>query len=159
MASVPATLPSFADVQAAAARLRGHVVRTPLLQHPVLDALTGGTVVVKPEPLQRTGSFKLRGAMNAALLMDPAARQGGIVSFTLRAGEDAALKVAANTELFTLAESLGAVESLIEHPGRMTHASVADAPGAVDPALVRLSVGLERADDLILDLVTALDRL
>jgi threonine dehydratase len=75
-------LPGFADVQAAAARLRAHVVRTPMLRHPVLDALTGGTVVVKPEPLQRTGSFKLRGAMNAALLMDPAARRGGIVSFS-----------------------------------------------------------------------------
>jgi len=82
MGSVPAALPSFADVQAAGARLRAHVVRTPLLRHPVLDALTGGTVVVKPEPLQRTGSFKLRGAMNAALLMDPAARRGGIVSFS-----------------------------------------------------------------------------
>jgi cystathionine gamma-synthase len=92
-----------------------------------------------------------------------AARQmrdfGGMVSFTLRAGEDAALKVAAGTELFTLAESLGAVESLIEHPGRMTHASVAGAPGEVDPALVRLSVGLERSDDLVADLTTALDRL
>jgi threonine dehydratase len=82
MGPVPDTLPSFADVQEAAARLRAHVVRTPVLRHPLLDALTGGRVVVKPEPLQRTGSFKLRGAMNAALLMDPAARRGGIVSFS-----------------------------------------------------------------------------
>jgi cystathionine gamma-synthase len=89
-----------------------------------------------------------------------AARQmrdfGGMVSFTLRAGEAAALQVAASTRVFTLAESLGAVESLIEHPGRMTHASVADAPGAVDPSLVRLSVGIEAADDLVADLLSAL---
>src|SRR5688500_4843570 len=83
---------------------------------------------------------------------------GGMVSFTLKGGEAAALAVAGATELFTLAESLGAVESLIEHPGRMTHASVADAPGAVDPALVRLSVGIEQADDLVADLVAALDK-
>jgi cystathionine gamma-synthase len=82
---------------------------------------------------------------------------GGMVSFTLNGGEDAALKVAGGTRLFTLAESLGAVESLIEHPGRMTHASVAGAPGEVDPALVRLSVGLEHADDLVADLIGALD--
>jgi cystathionine gamma-synthase len=93
---------------------------------------------------------------------DVAARQmrdfGGMVSFTLRGGEEAALAVAAATRLFTLAESLGAVESLIEHPGRMTHASVASAPGAVDPALLRVSVGLEHADDLVADLVRAIDR-
>jgi threonine dehydratase len=71
---------SFADVEAAARRLRGRVLRTPLLRHPLLDQLTGGTVLVKPEPLQKTGSFKLRGATNAALLMDAAARQGGVVT-------------------------------------------------------------------------------
>jgi cystathionine gamma-synthase len=63
----------------------------------------------------------------------------------------------AATRVFTLAESLGAVESLIEHPARMTHASVADSPLAVDPALVRLSVGLETLDDLLADLRGALD--
>jgi cystathionine gamma-synthase len=83
---------------------------------------------------------------------------GGMVSFTLRDGEAAALAVAAATTLFTLAESLGAVESLIEHPGRMTHASVAGAPGEVDAALLRLSVGIEHPDDLVADLVAALDR-
>lgn len=83
---------------------------------------------------------------------------GGMVSFTLRGGEEAALRVAESTEVFTLAESLGAVESLIEHPARMTHASVAGSPGAVDPALLRLSVGLEAADDLVADLRRALDR-
>lgn len=74
------TLPSFADVQAAAARLAPHILRTPLLRHPLLDALTGGTILVKPECLQRTGSFKLRGATNAALLIPAAAWAGGIAT-------------------------------------------------------------------------------
>jgi cystathionine gamma-synthase len=82
---------------------------------------------------------------------------GGMVSFTAEAGEDAALKLVASTRLFTLAESLGAVESLIEHPARMTHASAAGSPLACDPALVRLSVGIESADDLVADLRQALD--
>ncbi len=81
---------------------------------------------------------------------------GGMVSFTLRGGEPAALEVAASTHLFTLAESLGAVESLIEHPSRMTHASVAGSPFAVDPGLLRLSVGIEDANDLLEDLDQAL---
>jgi cystathionine gamma-synthase len=81
---------------------------------------------------------------------------GGVVSFTLAGGEEAALRVAAATRLFTLAESLGAVESLIEHPHRMTHASVAASPLAVDPSLLRLSVGLEGVDDLLGDLEGAL---
>ena len=91
-----------------------------------------------------------------------AARQmaafGGMVSFTLAGGEDAALAVVAATRLFTLAESLGAVESLIEHPARMTHASVAGSELAVDPALVRLSVGIETEADLVADLRNALDK-
>jgi len=90
-----------------------------------------------------------------------AARQmrdfGGMVSFFAAGGEAAALALVAKTRLFTLAESLGAVESLIEHPARMTHASVTDSPLAVDPALVRLSVGLETAEDLVADLRQALD--
>jgi cystathionine gamma-synthase len=94
---------------------------------------------------------------------DVAARQmdgfGGMVSFTLRGGEDAALRVASAARVFTLAESLGAVESLIEHPARMTHASVAGSPLAVDPALIRLSVGLETVTDLVADLRGALDPL
>ena len=81
---------------------------------------------------------------------------GGMVSFTVRGGESQALTVAASTSIFTLAESLGAVESLIEHPHRMTHTSVADSTSAVDPALLRLSVGLENADDLVSDLHFAL---
>jgi cystathionine gamma-synthase len=81
---------------------------------------------------------------------------GGMVSFTVRGGADAALAVCAATRLFTLAESLGAVESLIEHPGRMTHASVVGSQLEVDPGLVRLSVGLEDVSDLVADLDRAL---
>jgi cystathionine gamma-synthase len=91
-----------------------------------------------------------------------AARQmrgfGGMVSFVVAAGEAAALEVVRSTTLWTLAESLGAVESLIEHPHRMTHSSVAGSPLEVDPGLVRLSVGLETASDLLADLSAALDR-
>ncbi|HET6963282.1 MAG TPA: cystathionine gamma-synthase [Acidimicrobiales bacterium] len=81
---------------------------------------------------------------------------GGMVSFVLAAGEVAALKVARSTRLFTLAESLGAVESLIEHPHRMTHASTAGSALQVDPGLLRLSVGIETVDDLLEDLEQAL---
>jgi cystathionine gamma-synthase len=93
---------------------------------------------------------------------DVAARQmrgyGGMVSFVVAGGEEAALEVVRSTRLFMLAESLGAVESLIEHPHRMTHASAAGSALAVDPGLVRLSVGLETASDLVADLEEALDR-
>lgn len=74
------TLPAHSDVRAAAARIAPHIIRTPMLRHRLLDELTGGTILVKPEPLQRTGSFKLRGATNAALLMPEAARVGGVVT-------------------------------------------------------------------------------
>jgi cystathionine gamma-synthase len=84
---------------------------------------------------------------------------GGMVSFTVHAGEAAAVDLVARTRLFTLAESLGAVESLIEHPARMTHASVAGSPLEVDPSLVRLSIGIETADDLVADLRQALSTL
>ena len=80
---------------------------------------------------------------------------GGMVSF-LVADEETALRVASRTTVFTLAESLGGVESLIEHPGRMTHASVAGSPLEVDPTLVRLSVGIEDPADLVEDLRRAL---
>lgn len=83
---------------------------------------------------------------------------GGMVSLVLAGGEAAALEVARSTGLFVLAESLGAVESLIEHPHRMTHASVAGSALAVDPGLLRLSVGIETAADLLADLSQALDR-
>ena len=91
---------------------------------------------------------------------DIAAKQmsgfGGMVSFTLRGGEEAALKVCELASVFTLGESLGGVESLIEHPGRMTHASVAGSPLEVPNDLVRLSVGIEDVGDLIADLAQAL---
>jgi cystathionine gamma-synthase len=91
---------------------------------------------------------------------DVAARQmegfGGMVSLQLAGGEAAALELCRRTELFTLAESLGAVESLIEHPARMTHASVRGTPNEVPPDLVRLSIGLEDAEDLVVDLQAAL---
>lgn len=82
---------------------------------------------------------------------------GGMISFIARGGQAMAEKVAAATKLFTLAESLGGVESLIEVPAAMTHMSVADSPLAVDPGLVRLSVGIENSADLIQDLSDALE--
>jgi cystathionine gamma-synthase len=82
---------------------------------------------------------------------------GGMVSFRVRGGAEAAMRVAASTEVFTLAESLGAVESLIEHPGAMTHASAAGSPLEVPDDLIRLSVGIEDAPDLVADLARALD--
>jgi cystathionine gamma-synthase len=82
---------------------------------------------------------------------------GGMVSFLAAGGEQAALDLVTRTKVFTLAESLGGVESLIEHPARMTHASAADSPLAVPAALVRLSVGIETTDDLVHDLERALD--
>lgn len=84
---------------------------------------------------------------------------GGMISFILHGGKEAAEKLAASTQLFTLAESLGGVESLIEVPAAMTHQSVADSPLAVDPGLVRLSVGIENGDDLLLDLEQAMRNL
>jgi cystathionine gamma-synthase len=81
---------------------------------------------------------------------------GGMLSFRLAGGEDAALRVCERAQLFTLAESLGGVESLIEHPGRMTHASAAGSPLEVPGDLVRLSVGIEDVDDLLADLEQAL---
>jgi cystathionine beta-lyase/cystathionine gamma-synthase len=90
---------------------------------------------------------------------DIAARQmsdfGGMISF-LAASEETAIRLVAETKIWKLAESLGGVESLIEQPARMTHASTADAPFAVPGNLVRLSVGIESADDLVADLEHAL---
>jgi cystathionine gamma-synthase len=83
-------------------------------------------------------------------------RYGGIVSFRVTGGEEHALAVCERTEVFTLGESLGGVESLIEHPGRMTHASVAGTDLEVPADLIRLSVGIETADDLVADLDRAL---
>jgi cystathionine gamma-synthase len=74
---------------------------------------------------------------------------GGMLSFRLSGGEEQALQVCERAQLFTLAESLGGVESLIEHPGRMTHASAAGSPLEVPADLVRLSVGIEDVEDLL----------
>jgi len=91
---------------------------------------------------------------------DVAAKQmrafGGMISFRVDGGEAAALEVCNRARLFTLAESLGGVESLIEHPARMTHASVAGSSLEVPADLVRLSVGIEDIDDLLADLRRAL---
>jgi cystathionine gamma-synthase len=82
---------------------------------------------------------------------------GGMISF-LAGSEEEAVELVARTKIWTLAESLGGVESLIEHPARMTHASTADAPFAAPKNLIRLSVGIESVDDLIADLEAALVR-
>ncbi|MFT4286073.1 cystathionine gamma-synthase [Nocardioides sp.] len=83
-------------------------------------------------------------------------RYGGMVSFRVAGGESQALAVCDRAQVFTLGESLGGVESLIEHPGRMTHASVAGTDLEVPADLVRLSVGIETAEDLVADLDRAL---
>ncbi len=74
------TLPNYEDVAAAARRIAPHVVRTPLLRHAMLDQITGGTILLKAEPLQRTGSFKFRGATNAVLQLTEAERRAGVVA-------------------------------------------------------------------------------
>lgn len=84
-------------------------------------------------------------------------RFGGMVSFTMHAGLAASVAVVKNTKIFTLAESLGAVESLIEHPGLMTHAGTAGSALEVDNSLIRLSVGIESVEDLLADLQKALE--
>ena len=73
-------LPTHNDVRAAHARIAPHIVRTPMLRNALLDELTGGTILLKPEPLQRTGSFKLRGATNAILQLNEAQRRAGVVT-------------------------------------------------------------------------------
>ena len=82
---------------------------------------------------------------------------GGMVSFRVKAGEQAALDICAKTTVFTLAESLGGVESLIEHPARMTHASVSGSALEVPADLIRLSVGIEDSADLVSDLEQAMN--
>ncbi len=79
-----------------------------------------------------------------------------MVAFRMDGGEAAAVEVCNRARLFTLAESFGGVESLIEHPGRMTHVSVVGSPLEVPADLVRLSVGIEHVDDLLADLDQAL---
>jgi cystathionine gamma-synthase len=98
----------------------------------------------------------------AALAMQQMALCGGMVSFQPAAGggrspEERARRFCESTRLFSIAESLGGVESLVEMPAAMTHMSVADSPLEVPPSLVRLSVGIEHADDLVEDVTAALD--
>ena len=81
---------------------------------------------------------------------------GGMISFRVSGGEEHAVAVCGRTKVFTLGESLGGVESLIEHPGRMTHASAAGSPLEVPSDLIRLSVGIETLEDLVADLEQAL---
>ena len=83
---------------------------------------------------------------------------GGMVSFIVKGGKEAAIRVVEATEIFVLAESLGGVESLIEVPAAMTHLSVVGSQLEVDPALIRLSVGIENKDDLIEDIKQALEK-
>ena len=83
---------------------------------------------------------------------------GGMISFIMKAGREAAIKVAESTQVFTLAESLGGVESLIEVPAVMTHLSTSGSQLEVNPGLVRLSVGIEHVDDLLADMQQALEK-
>ena len=83
---------------------------------------------------------------------------GGMISLIMKGGREGAIKVAEATKIFTLAESLGGVESLIEVPAAMTHLSVAGSQLDVDPGLVRLSVGIENKDDLLDDIKQALEK-
>jgi cystathionine gamma-synthase len=84
---------------------------------------------------------------------------GGMISFIIKGGLEPARRMAASTQIFLLAESLGGVESLIEHPGVMTHASVAGSPLEIAPGLIRISAGIEHIDDLVADLSQALEKI
>lgn len=116
----------------------------------VVDFLVGDDRV---EHVYYPGLESHPGHAVAARQMD---RFGGMVAFRVKGGEERALQVCERAEVFTLAESLGGIESLIEHPGRMTHASVAGTDLEVPDDLVRLSVGIETVEDLIADLDRAL---
>src|SRR5882724_11570605 len=89
--------PSFSDVVAAAARIAPHAVRTPLVESPALNALTGGRVFLKLELLQRNGSFKFRGACNRLAMIPPGRRANGVVAFS---SGNHAQGVAAAAQLF-----------------------------------------------------------
>jgi cystathionine gamma-synthase len=119
----------------------------------IVDLLTGHPAVAA---VRWPG---LAGSPGHELAVRQMRRPGGMVSFRLHGGEAAARAVCERTRLFTLAESLGGVESLIEHPASMTHASAAGSPLEVPADLVRLSVGIEAAADLVADLLGALDSL
>ena len=129
-----------------AIRMRAHCANA----HAVVDVLTSSPAVKQvlyPGLRQHPGH-----QVAAAQMRD----FGGMISFRM-ADEEAALKACARFRVFTLAESLGGVESLVEHPGKMTHMSVAGSPLEVPADLVRLSVGIEDAEDLVADVEQALD--
>jgi cystathionine gamma-synthase len=115
-----------------------------LLGHPAVDSVLYPGLPAHPGHKVAAGQMR---------------RFGGMVSFRTAGGEPAAVQVCDRARLFLLAESLGGVESLIEHPGRMTHASAAGSPLEVPGDLVRLSVGIESVDDLLADLDHALEGL
>ena len=104
-------LPSHDDVRAAQPRIAAHVVRTPMLRHPLLDQLTGGSILIKPESLQRTGSFKLRGATNAILQLTESERRAGVVTHSSgnhgQATACAAAKVGAHATVFMPSDAPG----------------------------------------------------
>ena len=106
-----------------------------------------GSVCIQPHYLQRC----------AQILKGSGVKSSTVIGFP-HGGHTTAIKVAEATKIFTLAESLGGVESLIEVPAAMTHLSVAGSQLDVDPALVRLSVGIENKDDLIEDIKQALEQ-
>jgi cystathionine gamma-synthase len=116
----------------------------------IVDFLTGHPAVAQ---VLYPGLPEHPGHETAAKQMS---RFGGMISFRAAGGPDQAVRICNRTKLFILAESLGGVESLIEHPGQMTHLSAAGSPLEVPADLVRLSVGIETADDLLADLEQAL---
>ncbi len=130
-----------------------------LSEHPAVSKVFYPGLPDDPQHAVARRNFRSGGAVEGASDAEAALERagfGGMVSFLARGGEAAAWAMVARTQVFTLAESLGGVESLIEHPGAMTHASLAGSSIEIDPALVRLSVGIENADDLIADLAQAL---
>ena len=127
------------------------------LERASMNALVLALWLVERPEVERVHYPGLPDHPAAALVERQMRVPGAMLSFELRDGEERARRFAASTRLFTLAESLGAVESLIEVPAPMTHASVAESPLAVPGSLVRLSVGIENVDDLRSDLEGAFD--
>jgi len=127
--------------------------------HPAVSKVFYPGLPTDPQHQTARRNFASGGGVESASDREQAVERagfGGMMSFLARGGEAAARDIVARTRLFTLAESLGGVESLIEHPAAMTHASLAGSSIEIDPALVRLSVGIEEAEDLLADLAQAL---
>lgn len=134
-----------------------------LSEHPAVEQVYYPGLADNPYHATSRRNFASGGAVDGHT--EPSLREaaidwvgfGGMVSFVARGGEEAARQIVSRTQIFTLAESLGGVESLIEHPGAMTHASLAGSPIEISSSLVRLSVGIENPEDLIADLAHALE--